>query len=174
MRVNALSYALMCRFRRPLPDVLRDRIMDPIGASPDWRWEGYSTSWVALDGHRMQSVPGGGHWGGGMVISARDHARFGLFISRGGAWDGKQILPADWMQRSLAPTSTLARYGLLWWLNRGPDANPNLSEKAFSAQGAGGNCLWISPEDGIVAVMRWLNPADQPEFLERTVAALRR
>jgi CubicO group peptidase (beta-lactamase class C family) len=109
-----------------------------------------------------------------MVISARDHARFGLFISRNGAWDGKQILPADWMQRSLEPTPTLAKYGLLWGLNRGPDANPNHSAKAFSAQGAGGNCLWISPEDGIVAVMRWLNPSDQPEFLEKTVAALRR
>lgn len=174
VRVNALSYALMCCFRRPLPDVLRDRIMRPVGASDDWTWEGYSTSWIELDGTRMQSVPGGGHWGGGTVISARDHARFGLFISQNGAWEGKQILPPDWMQRSLEPTPTLDKYGFLWWLNRGSDANPKLSAKAFSAQGAGGNCLWISPDDGIVAVMRWLNPADQPRFLEKLVAALGR
>lgn len=164
----------MCCFRRPLPDVLRDRIMRPVGASDDWTWEGYSTSWIELDGTRMQSVPGGGHWGGGMVISARDHARFGLFISQNGAWEGKQILPPDWMRRSLEPTPTLDKYGFLWWLNRGSDANPKLSAKAFSAQGAGGNCLWISPDDGIVAVMRWLNPADQPRFLEKLVAALGR
>ena len=173
VRVNALAYALMCRFRRPLPDVLRERIMRPIGASESWRWEGYSTSWITLDGVRMQSVPGGGHWGGGMVISARDHATFGQFVLQNGAWDGKQILPVDWMQRSLVPTPTLGNYGFLWWLNRGSAANPKLPANAYSAQGAGGNYLWISPDDGIVAVMRWHNPADLPAFLERLVTALR-
>ncbi|WP_306152113.1 hypothetical protein [Roseovarius sp. MMSF_3281] len=93
--MNALAYALLCRFRRPLPDILRERIMDPIGASNGWRWDGYSTSWVESDGQKVQSVTGGGHWGGGLVISADDHARFGLFISQSGCWDGQQILPAD-------------------------------------------------------------------------------
>lgn len=174
VRVNALAYALMCRFRRPLPEVLRERIMDRIGASDCWKWQGYSTSWVELDGRSMQSVTGGGHWGGGMFISARDHARFGLFVSRGGIWEGEQILPANWMQRSLEPTPTLDKYGFLWWLNRGREANPNLPANAFSAQGAGGNYLWISPDDKIVAVMRWLNSADLPDFLEKVVAAIRR
>ncbi len=65
VRVNALAYALLMRFGRPLPEVLRARIMDPIGASDDWRWEGYSTSWIEMAGRRVQSVTGGGHWGGG-------------------------------------------------------------------------------------------------------------
>lgn len=173
VRVNALSYALMCLFARPLPEVLRERIMQPISASQTWRWDGYDTSWVTIDGKDMQSVPGGGHWGGGMVISARDHAQFGQFIAQNGAWDGVQILPPDWMQQSLVPSPTLASYGFLWWLNRGAAANPNLPASAFSAQGAGGNYLWISPDDGIVAVMRWLNPAAQPEFLQRLVASIR-
>ena len=174
VRVNALSYALMCRFGAPLPEVLRRRIMGPIGASDTWRWDGYTTSWVDLDGQRLQSVPGGGHWGGGMVISAQDHARFGQFILQNGAWEGQQILPHDWMERSLAPTPTLEKYGFLWWLNNGADANPALPANAFSAQGAGGNTLWISPDDGIVAVMRWLDPAHAQAFLERLVTALRR
>lgn len=172
VRVNALAYALMCRFGRPLPEVLRERIMDRIGASDSWTWEGYSTSWVEMDGKRVQSVTGGGHWGGGLFISANDHAKFGTFIHQNGAWDGEQILPDTWMAQSLEPTPTLDKYGLLWWLNRGQDANPKLSSKAFSAQGAGGHTLWISPEDDLVAVMRWLNPADTPEFLEALVNAV--
>jgi hypothetical protein len=51
--------------------------MDPIGASTTWRWHGYENSWIELDGRRVQSVSGGGHFGGGMFISAWDLARFG-------------------------------------------------------------------------------------------------
>ncbi|WP_138936103.1 serine hydrolase domain-containing protein [Roseovarius arcticus] len=173
VRVNALAFALLCRFGKPLPEVLRERIMDPIGASKGWTWEGYSTSWVDIDGQRVQSVTGGGHWGGGLFISANDHAKFGLFIKQNGAWGGAQILPENWMQISREPTPTLDRYGFLWWLNRGQDANPKLPSTSFSALGAGGHCLWISPDDDIVAVMRWLDPAHAQEFLEALMRAIR-
>lgn len=174
VRVNALAYALLNRFRRPLPDVLRERIMDRIGASDRWSWEGYSTSWVYMDGKRMQSVTGGGHWGGGLFISANDHARFGLFISQNGTWDGEQFLPENWMTQSLEPTPTLDKYGFLWWLNRGRDANPKLPSTAFSALGAGGNCIWIHPEDELIVVLRWLNPLYMQNFLETLIDALPR
>jgi hypothetical protein len=51
--------------------------MDPIGASNTWRWFGYENSWVVLDGNVVQSVSGGGHWGGGMFIDAYGMGRFG-------------------------------------------------------------------------------------------------
>ena len=51
--------------------------MDEIGASAMWRWHGYENSFVLIDGQIIQSVSGGGHWGGGMFINARDMARFG-------------------------------------------------------------------------------------------------
>jgi len=172
VRVNALAYALLNRYGRPLHEVLRERIMNPIGASDHWRWEGYSTSWVEINGKRMQSVTGGGHWGGGLFISANDHAKFGQFISQNGAWDGEQILPENWMKQSLEPTPTLDKYGFLWWLNRGQDANPKLPETAFSALGAGGHCIWINQEDDLVAVMRWLAPAKMQEFLEALINAI--
>ena len=44
VRVNLLAYCLLQRFGRALPDVLRERVMDPIGASKDWEWHGYSNS----------------------------------------------------------------------------------------------------------------------------------
>ncbi|HSG46387.1 MAG TPA: serine hydrolase, partial [Longimicrobiales bacterium] len=104
VRVNLMAYSLLHLFRRPLPDVLRERIMDPIGASPDWRWEGYETSWVERDGQRVQSVSGGGHWGGGFFIDTRDHARFGLLALRGGRWGERQLVPDAWFRMATTPT----------------------------------------------------------------------
>ena len=75
VRVNQLALALLHVWRKPLPQVLKELVMDPLGASPTWRWHGYDNSWVTIDGAQMQSVSGGGHWGGGMFISSRDHAR---------------------------------------------------------------------------------------------------
>ena len=72
MRINLLAYSLLQVLREPLPVVLRENIMDPIGASRTWRWHGYRNSWVELDGLRMQSVSGGGHFGGGLFINTYD------------------------------------------------------------------------------------------------------
>ena len=63
VRVNRLSLALLRLWRRPLPEVFRELVMDPIGASPDWQWAGYRNSWVEIDGRPVQSVSGGGLWG---------------------------------------------------------------------------------------------------------------
>jgi len=71
-RTNVMALAALNVWRRPLPQVLKETIMDPIGASDTWRWFGYENSWVVLDGSLMQSVTGGGHWGGGMHINAYD------------------------------------------------------------------------------------------------------
>ena len=167
VRVNVLSYALLERFRRPLPEVLRERVMDPIGASPDWRWEGYSTSFTDIDGRSIQSVPGGGHWGGGLFIGARDHARFGLLIGRQGDWGGRQILSREWVKRMLTPSPTLTNYGYLWWLA----ARLGVPASSFSALGAGSNVIWVDPEQDIVAVLRWINGAQTDAFIDRLVAA---
>jgi CubicO group peptidase (beta-lactamase class C family) len=69
VRVNRLSLALLQLWRRPLPEVFRELVMEPIGASPEWEWHGYRNSYVEIDGERMQSGAGGGHWGGGVFIS---------------------------------------------------------------------------------------------------------
>ena len=88
VRVNLLAYSLLQVWRRPLPQVLKERVMDPIGASPTWRWFGYDDSWTMIDGLHMQSVSGGGHHGGGVFMSTEDHARFGLLFARG--WQVEQ------------------------------------------------------------------------------------
>jgi CubicO group peptidase (beta-lactamase class C family) len=173
VRVNLLSYCLLRLFGRPLPAILRERIMDPIGASDTWEWQGYETSWVEIGGQRVQSVPGGSHWGGGLFISTLDHARFGLLVAQGGEWAGRRILSEGWMRQMLTPSPTLANYGYLWWLNTGPGAHPKLPASAFSAMGAGSNVIWIDPEHDLVAVMRWIDKGAVEPFLSRLVGARR-
>jgi CubicO group peptidase (beta-lactamase class C family) len=48
VRVNVLALAATNVWRRPLPEVLRDNIMDPIGASASWRW--FARQRITLDG----------------------------------------------------------------------------------------------------------------------------
>jgi CubicO group peptidase (beta-lactamase class C family) len=172
VRVNVLALALLMRFRKPLPEVLRERVMGPIGASGEWEWHGYRTSWADVDGRPIQSVSGGAHWGGGMLIGARDLARLGLLIARGGAWDGRQLLPAGYVSQMLAPSPTNDAYGFLWWLNRGKSRRAAWSERCVSAMGAGTNLVWVDPERDIVAVLRWIDKAAVNGFLDRLAGAV--
>lgn len=77
VRVNLLAYSLLHVWREPLPVILRENIMDPIGASTTWRWYGYEQSWTEIDGRKIQSVSGGGHNGGGMFINTTPRTRRG-------------------------------------------------------------------------------------------------
>ncbi len=174
VRVNRLSLALLRRFRRPLPEVFRERIMQPIGASSDWSWHGYRTSQVEIDGRMVESVSGGSHWGGGVLIHAEDQARIGLLMLNRGAWAGRPVLPERWIAESLTPCALNPNYGLLWWLNTGRARYPSAPESSFFASGAGGNITFVAPEQGIVAVMRWMERESTDQFLRLVLAADRR
>jgi CubicO group peptidase (beta-lactamase class C family) len=170
--VNRLSYSLLQVFKEPLPSVLKRRIMDPIGASADWRWDGYRNSTVTIDGKEMISVPGGGHWGGGIVISARDLALMGLLVAQGGAWNGKQILPKGWIEELVKPCPVAPFYGLMWWLNGNKRQFAAASEKSHFALGWGSHIVWIDPDNDLVTVLRWIDHNQSAGFVERLLGAL--
>lgn len=172
VRVNLLALSLLMLFRRPLPEILADRVMGPIGGSKIWEWHGYRTSYVEIDGKRMQSVSGGAHWGGGMFINARDQARLGLLVARGGRWNGTQVLSPGWIAKMIEPSPTNGGYGLLWWLNRGPARRKAWKETCFSAVGAGQNLIWVDQERDIVIVVRWIDKTKVNAFLERIAGAI--
>ena len=172
VRVNRLALALLRLWRRPLPEVFRELVMDPIGVSPDWEWHGYRNSYIELDGKRVQSVSGGSHWGGGVFIHARDQARIGLLLLRGGVWEGKRILSEAWIERMREPCPLYPQYGSLWWLNTDRALYPSASPESYFASGAGGNLTWIDPANDIVAVMRWIDPVARDGFMQRVMAAL--
>lgn len=172
VRVNALALALLHVWRKPLPQILKEHIMDPIGASPTWRWYGYRNSWVNVDGVKMQSVSGGGHWGGGLWISSRDHARFGYLFLRRGKWKGRQLISEAWIEHMTRPTGIKPTYGYMWWLNPDGRRNADVPAGSFSAVGAGTNLVWIDPAHDLVVVVRWIDGAHDQEFLRRVVAAV--
>jgi hypothetical protein len=171
VRVNLLALCLLKRFNRALPEVLRDRIMQPIEASATWEWHGYSTSWIETGGRRLQSVSGGSHWGGGMFISARDHARFGLLVARGGQWQGRRLVASAYVKAMLAPSPSNASYGYLWWLNGGASLYSAAPTTSVFALGAGANLIWIEPERDLVVVLRWIDKAAVNGFIGRLLVA---
>jgi CubicO group peptidase (beta-lactamase class C family) len=172
VRVNRLSLSLLQVFGEPLADVVRREVMDPIGASREWQWQPYANSWIELDGKRLPSVPGGSHWGGGLWMGTRDHARFGLLMLRNGQWAGREVVPASWVAEVRSPSSLNPQYGLLWWLNSGRAQFPGTPESSFAARGAGSNVVWIDPEHDLVVVVRWIDKASVGGFIERVVASV--
>jgi CubicO group peptidase (beta-lactamase class C family) len=175
VRVNVLALAALQVWRRPLPEVLREKIMDPIGASPTWRWYGYDNAWVVLDGRQVQSVSGGGHWGGGMFINAYDMGRFGLLTLRRGKWADKQLLSDQWVTQALTPTKAQPTYGYMnWFLNTDRKYVPSAPKEAFVHVGNGTNIIYVDPVNDIVAVVRWIdNNQSIDGFVQRLLAAVR-
>ena len=173
VRVNALALAALQVWRRPLPQVLREQVMEPIGASDTWRWIGYETSWVEMDGQAVQSVSGGGHWGGGMFISARDMARFGVLTLRRGRWGERQVLSEDWVARALTPTPAQPGYGFMnWFLNTDRKLLPSAPATAFVHLGNGTNAIYVDPEHDLVVVVRWIANDQLDGFVQRVLASL--
>ncbi|MEU7848540.1 serine hydrolase [Micromonospora parva] len=168
VRMNLLAYALTLLLRRSLPEVLRQRVMDPLGASDRWSWHGYRTSVVDIDGRPTDVVSGGAHWGGGLIIPARDLALIGqLFLDRG-THGGTRLLSAEWVDQSWAPCPVKREYGYLWWLNDDQVPWPGAPATGRSARGNGGrHLLWVDPARELVLVSHW---TEQPLELIREVS----
>jgi CubicO group peptidase (beta-lactamase class C family) len=173
-RVNVLALALLNLWRQPLPVVLKERIMDPIGASRTWRWTGYENSWVVMDGQLMQSVSGGSHWGGGLFINAYDQARFGYLTLRNGKWKDKQIISEGWLKMARTPTPVQPTYGFMnFYLNTDKKLYASAPATAFAHIGAGPNIVYVDPENDLIIVARWIEGNIMNELIERVLKAKR-
>jgi len=172
-RVNLLAYSLLQVWRKPLPIVLKDKIMDPIGASTTWRWYGYDTSFVLMDGQMMQSVSGGGHFGGGLFINTLDHARFGLLFARKGKWKNQQLISERWVKAVNQPSAANKSYGLLWWTNQEGNLG-DVSKDIYSADGCGGNYIVVDQEHDLVIVARWLDSGKIGELTKLVIQSIER
>lgn len=173
VRINQLSLALLHLFRRPLPRVFEEAVLQPLGGGAGFRWEGYDDAWVRIDGTRMQSVPGGSHWGGGVSISASDQARIGQLLLDGGMHRGAQLVPREWIARMQQPCAMAPFYGWLVWLNREGSIFDDATRDSFFMVGAGGHYVWMDPAHAAVVVVRWLDPARSPGFVSRVARVLR-
>ncbi len=158
--------------RKPLPQVLREEVMEPIGASSTWRWYGYENSWVDIDGQKVQSVSGGGHWGGGMFINAYDMARFGYLFLRNGKWKDRPIVSEKWIEMARKPGPANATYGFAnWYLNTDRKPVPTAPATAVRFVGNGNNIVYIDWENDLVIVTRWSNGLNN--LVGKTIESLR-
>ena len=172
VRVNALSLAALSVWRKPLPQVLKENLMDKIGASNTWRWTGYRNSWIVLDGQAVQSVSGGGHWGGGMFINAYDMGRFGLLSLNKGRWKDQQILSENWVNQALTPTAAQPTVGYMnWFLNTNQKLLPSASSNVFYHLGNGTNMIYVDPDHELVMVVRWLTTDAMDGVVKRVLAS---
>ncbi len=146
--------------------------MEPIGATDTWEWHGYHNSDVEVDGRTIKSVSGGGHWGGGMWISARDQARYGYLYLRQGRWGDEQLLPEDWIAATTTPTDIQQHYGYMWWLNTDRQQWPSAPASSFAALGGGSNVVWVDPDHDLVVVIRWIQSSAVDGMLQRVLAAM--
>lgn len=172
VRINQFSLALLHLFRRPLPEVFLEAVLRPLGGGEGFQWAGYDDAWVEIAGQRMQSVPGGTHWGGGVSISARDQARIGQLLLAGGVHEGRALLPREWVVRMRQPCAIAPFYGWLVWLNGTGTLFADASRESWFMIGAGGHYVWMDPAHDAVIVVRWLDPARSPGFVTRVARAL--
>ncbi len=90
-------------------------------------------------------------------MSTRDRARFGLLFMHDGQWQGRQVIPRAWVEKSTTSYSQAGKgigYGLLWWVSTGSYHLKNkIRGKAFSARGNWGQYIVVLPAHNLVVAM---------------------
>ena len=109
-----------------------------------------------------------------VFMSAQDWGRFGLMLADGGQYGGRQILPADWVQRMQTPTALSAgRYSTQTWFRGGVGGQ---KARTLELAGFAGQYVTIVPESRTVIVRMGFQPDraawDQERFLKRVFTAL--
>lgn len=124
----------------PLAAYLQSRIWQPMGAEADATWITDST------GHELAYCC--------LNATLRDWARFALLLAHDGSWNGRQIIPRDWV---IASTSVAARYlapgqvspfygyGNQVWLLPG-------QRRQFALRGIHGQTIFVDPVSRLVLV----------------------
>ncbi|WP_028454098.1 serine hydrolase domain-containing protein [Chitinilyticum litopenaei] len=127
---------------QPLLDYGRERLFKPLG----------------IEQIRWVSTPDGTVNGGrGLYIAPADMLRFGELFRQNGEWQGRQIIPAAWVQDATSPklpvsanTGSPYFYGSHWWVGK--------DRLWFSAQGWGGQYITVYPQDDITLVVTSRRP----------------
>jgi len=161
---NALGAIYQRQTGRDFYKAFEEDIAMPAGLQ-DWDLTIHQTKAIRNDTH-LSNYPAR-HF----VLSTRDMARLGLVMLRKGSWQGRQIIPADWVARTTAlstPAREVARtspfidglgYGWLWWIFD-PAANwPTPLKGGYTASGAFGQFITVIPSLDIVVAHKVQAPS---------------
>ncbi|MEP6020855.1 MAG: serine hydrolase [Paracoccaceae bacterium] len=148
---HVISMVIRGATGRDIPSLLSEKIIEPLGVeqAPYYLTDGVGVAFVL----------------GGLNVTTRDYARFGQMILQDGQWQGKQIVPADWIAESTAPSAPTepgkTQYGYQWWIPS--DARPG----EFFARGIYGQHIYFNKPAGVVIV----STAADRNFREKERAA---
>ncbi len=112
--------------------------------------------------------------GSGLNIMPRDMAKIGQLMLNEGAWNGSELVSADWVEQSTLPqanmlsTPTANGYGYFWWL-RDFELEDNTTTPAFFAAGYGGQYIYVLPELDMVVVFTSGNYGTGTQTLPHTL-----
>ena len=140
---------------QPLPDFARVNLFDPLGIGP--------TAWTK--GFNGEPAPSSG-----LRMTPRDLARIGQLILNRGEWEGRQVVSADWLERSFKPyvaVDEFRRYGYFWYagdLQYGHSPNRPIAHW-IGAFGYGGQRLFVLPELDVVIAITAGNYADASQWM---------
>jgi CubicO group peptidase (beta-lactamase class C family) len=107
--------------------------------------------WTGAD--QTGTVSGG--WG--LRLRAVDMAKLGMLMLDGGRWQGRQVVPADWVRRMSTPSAqaTAQDYGYYCWINHIVESEPE-----FGAMGFKGQFITVLPKEHAVVVMTGILATD--------------
>lgn len=134
---------------RQIDDFLTERVFRKIGiADGDLTWERREELAIPYSGCHT---------------TARALGRIGLLVRHQGSWSGQQVVPADWLKESIAPSQELNRsYGYLWW-NNTTGKWPQVPKDAYAALGRWDNNIFIVPSLDLI-VIRQSDLAPGPDY----------
>ena len=138
---NLLALALRNAVGRPLADYTRDRLFAPLGI--------HAFSWQrGAQGHALGAL--------GLSLTTRAMARLGELVLAEGRWQGRALVPADFVRRATERRNAggaplFAAYGYLWWVSATAPSRQSERRSAM-ANGYGGQWIYVYPPlDAVVA-----------------------
>jgi CubicO group peptidase (beta-lactamase class C family) len=118
------------------------------------------------------------HAGGGLFLKPVDIMKIGVLVMNNGKWKNLQLISEDWIKkatRSYMSTSfDISTYGYFWWI-RDRRTIGDKTTKVLSAEGAGGQKLYIFPEYKLIVAFtehNYTTPQVSPIFIEESVLPL--
>ena len=115
------------------------------------------------------------HAGGGLFLSPMDMMKIGIMVMNNGKWEKQQIISENWIKKattSYLPTSfDISTYGYFWWIREMKTGGVNTT-RVISAEGAGGQKLYIFPEYQLIITFTERNystPQVGPVFMNESI-----